>query len=53
MLVLQAVIGSRASTDAGKSVNYVNWVSFSLKAGKTHEGALSERFSMPANFGKS
>ena len=50
MLVLQAVIGSRAFKDAAKSVDCA---SISLKAGKTNEGALSERFSMPANFGKS
>ena len=50
---MAAVIGSRAFRDAAKSVNYVNWVSFSLKAGKTRAGALSELFSMPANFGKS
>jgi len=50
MLVLQAVIGSKAFKDAAKSVDCA---SISLKAGKTNEGALSERFSMPANFGRS
>ena len=50
MLVLQAVIGSRAFKDAAKSVDCA---SISFKAGKTNEGALSERFLTPANFGRS